>query len=187
MIQSKKYQKDYAEVMMSEFIRLEAIINEFLVLAKTKSTTFDPVQVNSIVEDVCMVLESQAVLNNVRIEKQLSGDLPEILAVSNELKQVFLNILKNAIEAMEDAEGFITIRSYFEKDSVFITFEDQGKGISKDVLEKLGEPFYTTKEKGTGLGLMVTFKIIENHGGSIHFESEEGKGTIVKLKLPIKE
>ncbi|TWM27151.1 Sporulation kinase E [Bacillus paralicheniformis] len=187
MIQSKKYQKDYAEVMMSEFIRLEAIINEFLVLAKTKSTTFDPVQVNSIVEDVCMVLESQAVLNNVRIEKQLSGDLPEILAVSNELKQVFLNILKNAIEAMEDAEGFITIRSYFEKDSVFITFEDQGKGISKDVLEKLGEPFYTTKEKGTGLGLMVTFKIIENHGGSIHFESEEGKGTTVKLKLPIKE
>ena len=187
MIQSKKYQKDYAEVMMSEFIRLEAIINEFLVLAKTKSTTFDPVQVNSIVEDVCMVLESQAVLNNVRIEKQLSGDLPEILAVSNELKQVFINILKNAIEAMEDAEGFITIRSYFEKDSVFITFEDQGKGISKDVLEKLGEPFYTTKEKGTGLGLMVTFKIIENHGGSIHFESEEGKGTTVKLKLPIKE
>ncbi|MGO4965860.1 ATP-binding protein [Bacillus paralicheniformis] len=187
MIQSKKYQKDYAEVMMSEFIRLEAIINEFLVLAKTKSTTFDPVQVNSIVEDVCMVLESQAVLNNVRIEKQLSGDLPEILAVSNELKQVFLNILKNAIEAMEDVEGFITIRSYFEKDSVFITFEDQGKGISKDVLEKLGEPFYTTKEKGTGLGLMVTFKIIENHGGSIHFESEEGKGTTVKLKLPIKE
>ncbi|TWL90175.1 Sporulation kinase E [Bacillus licheniformis] len=88
---------------------------------------------------------------------------------------------------MEDAEGFITIRSYFEKDSVFITFEDQGKGISKEVLEKLGEPFYTTKEKGTGLGLMVTFKIIENHGGSIHFESEEGKGTIVKLKLPIKE
>ncbi|MSO01001.1 PAS domain-containing sensor histidine kinase [Bacillus paralicheniformis] len=187
MIQSKKYQKDYAEVMMSEFIRLEAIINEFLVLAKTKSNTFDPVQVNSIVEDVCMVLESQAVLNNVRIEKQLSGDLPEILAVSNELKQVFINILKNAIEAMEDAEGFITIRSYFEKDSVFITFEDQGKGISKEVLEKLGEPFYTTKEKGTGLGLMVTFKIIENHGGSIHFESEEGKGTIVKLKLPIKE
>ena len=187
MIQSKKYQKDYAEVMMSEFIRLEAIINEFLVLAKTKSTTFDPVQVNSIVEDVCMVLESQAVLNNVRIEKQLSGDLPEILAVSNELKQVFLNILKNAIEAMEDVEGFITIRSYFEKDSVFITFVDQGKGISKDVLEKLGEPFYTTKEKGTGLGLMVTFKIIENHGGSIHFESEEGKGTTVKLKLPIKE
>ncbi|MDN5389398.1 ATP-binding protein [Bacillus sp. LB7] len=187
MIQSKKYQKDYAEVMMSEFIRLEAIINEFLVLAKTKSTTFDPVQVNSIVEDVCMVLESQAVLNNVRIEKQLSGDLPEILAVSNELKQVFLNILKNAIEAMEDAEGFITVRSYYEKDSVFITFEDQGKGISKEVLEKLGEPFYTTKEKGTGLGLMVTFKIIENHGGSIHFESEEGKGTTVKLKLPIKE
>lgn len=187
MIQSKKYQKDYAEVMMSEFIRLEAIINEFLVLAKTKSTTFDPVQVNSIVEDVCMVLESQAVLNNVRIEKQLSGDLPEILAVSNELKQVFLNILKNAIEAMEDAEGFITIRSFYEKDSVFITFEDQGKGISKDVLDKLGEPFYTTKEKGTGLGLMVTFKIIENHGGSIHFESEEGKGTTVKLKLPIKE
>ncbi|MFT0802556.1 PAS domain-containing protein [Bacillus swezeyi] len=187
MIQTKKYQKDYAEVMMSEFIRLEAIINEFLVLAKTKSATYDPVDVNEIIEDVCMILESQAVLNNVRIEKRLSGELPEILAVTNELKQVFLNILKNAIEAMEDAEGVISIRSYKEQDSVFIIFEDQGKGISKEVLDKLGEPFYTTKEKGTGLGLMVTFKIIENHGGNIHFESEEGKGTKVKLKLPIKE
>ncbi|MCF7619605.1 ATP-binding protein [Bacillus sonorensis] len=187
MIQTKKYQKDYAEVMMSEFIRLEAIINEFLVLAKTKSATFDPVQVNTLIKDVCMVLESQAVLNNVRIEKKLSDGLPDIYGVSNELKQVFLNLLKNAIEAMEHAEGVISIRSYKEKDSVFITFEDQGKGISKEVLDKLGEPFYTTKEKGTGLGLMVTFKIIENHGGSIHFESDEGKGTIVTLKLPMKE
>ncbi len=88
---------------------------------------------------------------------------------------------------MEDAEGFITIRSYYEKDSVFITFEDQERASQKMCLKSLGEPFYTTKEKGTGLGLMVTFKIIENHGGSIHFESEEGKGTTVKLKLPIKE
>lgn len=187
MIQTKTYEKEYAEVMMSEFIRLESIINEFLVLAKTKSATFDQVQVNTLLNDVCMILESQAVLNNVRIEKELSEELPEILAVSNELKQVFLNILKNAIEAMEHAEGAISIRSYREKDSVFITFEDQGKGISKEALEKLGEPFYTTKEKGTGLGLMVTFKIIENHGGSIHFESEEGKGTKVTLKLPAKE
>lgn len=187
MIQTKTYEKEYAEVMMSEFIRLESIINEFLVLAKTKSATFDQVQVNTLLNDVCMILESQAVLNNVRIEKELSEKLPEILAVSNELKQVFLNILKNAIEAMEHAEGVISIRSYREKDSVFITFEDQGKGISKEALEKLGEPFYTTKEKGTGLGLMVTFKIIENHGGSIHFESEEGKGTKVTLKLPAKE
>lgn len=187
MIQTKTYEKEYAEVMMSEFIRLESMINEFLVLAKTKSATLDQVQVNTLLKDVCMILESQAVLNNVRIEKELSEKLPEILAVSNELKQVFLNILKNAIEAMEHAEGVISIRSYREKDSVFITFEDQGKGISKEALEKLGEPFYTTKEKGTGLGLMVTFKIIENHGGSIHFESEEGKGTKVTLKLPAKE
>ncbi|NPC91986.1 PAS domain-containing protein [Bacillus sp. WMMC1349] len=187
MIQTKKYQKDYAEVMMSEFIRLESIINEFLVLAKTKSATFDLVQVNTIIEDVCMILESQASLKNVQIKKTLCEKLPEIHAVSNELKQVFLNILKNAFEAMEHTEGVISIESYQENGKVVIIFEDQGKGIPKEVLKKLGEPFYTTKDKGTGLGLMVTFKIIENHGGHIHFQSEEGKGTQVKLELPIKE
>ncbi|MGG3622941.1 CheR family methyltransferase [Bacillus gobiensis] len=184
MIQSNTYHKEYAEVMQSEFIRLESIINEFLFLSKTKSSKFETICVNDIIEDVYLILEAQAMLKGVRITKALCQDVNEVRAVPSELKQVFLNILKNAIEAMEELEGEILIQSKGEEDRVLIMIKDQGKGISKDFLDKLGEPFYTTKEKGTGLGLMVTMRIIESHKGEIIFESEEDQGTTVKIYLP---
>ncbi len=179
MIQSKKYQKDYADVMMSEFNRLEAIINEFLVLSRSKSVKFEPVQVNLLLEEVIMVVESQAVLKGVSIQKNLSPSLPNIQGIPNELKQVFLNILKNGIEAMDGVTGVIQVTSVLEHNQMMLIFEDQGKGIPEDEIGKLGEPFYTTKEKGTGLGLMMTIKIIESHGGSIRFESKSFEGTRV--------
>ncbi|WP_406589810.1 CheR family methyltransferase [Bacillus atrophaeus] len=185
MIQSKKYQKDYAEVMMSEFVRLESIINEFLVLSRSKSVQFETIQINDIVEDVSLILESQAMLKGVRVIKNLNDKLPDIKGVPNELKQVFLNVLKNAIESMEQIEGDIHIHTVYQNGYIQLTFEDQGKGISKEMMERLGEPFYTTKEKGTGLGLMVSFKIIESHKGTIEFESIENQGTKVTIKLPV--
>ncbi|MFJ5963971.1 CheR family methyltransferase [Bacillus sp. NPDC093026] len=186
MIQSKKYQKDYADVMMSEFNRLEAIINEFLVLSRSKSVKFEPVHVNLLLEEVSMVVESQAVLKGISIQKNLSPSLPQIQGIPNELKQVFLNILKNGIEAMDGVTGVIQVTSMLKNNQVILIFEDQGKGIPEDAISKLGEPFYTTKEKGTGLGLMVTNKIIESHGGTIHFESKNLKGTKVTITFPIK-
>lgn len=185
MIQSKKYQKDYADVMMSEFNRLEAIINEFLVLSRSKSVKFEPVQVNLLLEEVIMVVESQAVLKGVSIQKNLSPSLPNIQGIPNELKQVFLNILKNGIEAMDGVTGVIQVTSVLEHNQMMLIFEDQGKGIPEDEIGKLGEPFYTTKEKGTGLGLMMTIKIIESHGGSIRFESKSFEGTRVIITFPM--
>lgn len=184
MIQSNTYHKEYAEVMQSEFIRLESIINEFLFLSKSKSSKFETICINDIIEDVYLIIKAQAMLKGVRIKKDLSRDVNEVRAVPSELKQVFLNILKNAIEAMELLEGEILIQSKIEDGRVLIIIKDQGKGISKDLLAKLGEPFYTTKEKGTGLGLMVTMKIIESHKGEMIFESEENCGTTVKIYLP---
>ncbi|OLP63343.1 Sporulation kinase E [Bacillus pumilus] len=185
MIQSKKYQKNYADVMMSEFNRLEAIINEFLVLSRSKSVKFEPVHVNLLLEEVIMVVESQAVLKGVAIQKNLSPSLPNIQGIPNELKQVFLNILKNGIEAMDGVSGVIQVTSVLKNNQVRLIFEDQGKGIPEDQIGKLGEPFYTTKEKGTGLGLMMTIKIIESHGGAIRFESKNFEGTRVIITFPL--
>ncbi|MFS0655067.1 CheR family methyltransferase [Bacillus sp. 179-C3.3 HS] len=187
MIQNKKYQKDYADVMMSEFNRLESIINEFLVLSRSKSVKFESVQVNLMLEEVIMVVESQAVLKGVSIQKKLSPSLPHIQGIPNELKQVFLNILKNGIEAMDGVTGVIQVTTKLENNQVVLVFEDQGKGIPEDEIGKLGEPFYTTKEKGTGLGLMMTIKIIENHGGMIRFESKKFEGTRVMITFPVNE
>ncbi|MGM0965523.1 CheR family methyltransferase [Bacillus pumilus] len=185
MIQSKKYQKDYADVMMSEFNRLESIINEFLVLSRSKSVKFEPVHVNLLLEEVIMVVESQAVLKGVSIQKKLSPSLPNIQGIPNELKQVFLNILKNGIEAMDGVTGVIKVTSLMKDHQMMLIFEDQGKGIPEDEIGKLGEPFYTTKEKGTGLGLMMTIKIIESHGGTIRFESKNFEGTRVIITFPM--
>ncbi|OJT53770.1 CheR family methyltransferase [Bacillus altitudinis] len=184
MIQSKKYQKDYADVMMSEFNRLESIINEFLVLSRSKSVKFEPVNVNLLLEEVIMVVESQAVLKGVSIQKNLAPSLPHIQGIPNELKQVFLNILKNGIEAMDGVTGVIQVTSLLKNDQMMLIFEDQGKGIPEEEIGKLGEPFYTTKEKGTGLGLMMTIKIIESHGGTIRFESKSFEGTRVIITFP---
>ncbi|MBR3379218.1 MAG: PAS domain-containing protein, partial [Bacillus sp. (in: Bacteria)] len=184
MIQSKKYQKDYADVMMSEFNRLESIINEFLVLSRSKSVKFEPVNVNLLLEEVIMVVESQAVLKGVSIQKNLAPSLPHIQGIPNELKQVFLNILKNGIEAMDGVTGVIQVTSLLKNEQMMLIFEDQGKGIPEEEIGKLGEPFYTTKEKGTGLGLMMTIKIIESHGGTIRFESKSFEGTRVIITFP---
>ncbi len=186
MIQSNTYQKEYADVMMTEFIRLEEIINEFLVLSRQKTAEFQEVNINKVIKDVSKIWETQASLNNVAIEASIDPMFLAVKGVENELKQVFINIVKNGIESMEGRQGQLKIETKkLEEEKVLIRFQDQGKGIPKEQLEKMGEPFFTTKEKGTGLGLMVSFKIIESHNGKIVFTSELDKGTTVEITLPL--
>lgn len=186
MIQTNTYSKEYAEVMMTEFIRLEEIINEFLVLSRKKTAEFKDVNINKIIQDISKIWETQAILNNVTIETSIDPMNFTVKGIENELKQVFINIVKNGIEAMEGRTGQLKIEAKkLEDDRVLLRFEDQGKGIPKEQLEKMGEPFFTTKEKGTGLGLMVSFKIIESHNGKLIFTSEPDKGTTVEITLPL--
>jgi two-component system, sporulation sensor kinase E len=123
----------------------------------------------------------------VQIHLNLTGNIPPIYCEPNQLKQVFINILKNAIEVMPGGGNiYVTIQSS-DQDHILISIQDEGTGISEDKLKRLGEPFYTTKDRGTGLGLMVSYKIIEEHQGRIHVESEEGKGTVFHLTLPVRQ
>ena len=104
----------------------------------------------------------------------------------NRLHQVFVNVIKNAVEAMEEAdEKIITIKDMVLKNKIIIKIKDTGEGIDKEILKKIGEPFYTSKKNGTGLGVPLSIEIINAHGGSLNFLSEDVKGTTVQITLPI--
>ena len=174
----------YFQVISSELQRIETIITDFLILAKPQAVSYQIKQVNTIIANTLELLSAQASMLNIQFRTHFSN-IPPIHCESNQLKQVLINLIKNAIEAMP-AGGYIDITTeLFFDNHILISIQDYGTGIPEAVLDKLGEPFYTTKEKGTGLGLMVTYKIIEEHTGWIEVASEEGKGSLFQIYLPI--
>lgn len=128
-------------------------------------------------------MDSQAHLFDIQFSTSFSDHPATVHCEENQLKQVFINIVKNAIEAMPEG-GVISMELRSTLDSVFIIISDQGEGIPADVLPKLGEPFFTNKETGTGLGLMISQRIIQAHKGHLEIQSEVGQGTTVMIKLP---
>lgn len=174
----------YFEVITSELKRIESIITEFLVLAKPQAIQYQRRDLNKILQETIDLLTPQAALENIQFEMKVEGESTEIHCEANQLKQVFINIIKNGIEVMPKGGIIHTSIVHHEKDIVEISFKDQGCGISEDKIKRLGEPFYTTKERGTGLGLMVSYKIIAEHKGKIEVSSEEGKGTTFHIYLP---
>ncbi|MDF2646987.1 MAG: two-component system sensor histidine kinase [Paenibacillus sp.] len=175
---------EYFQIMLTELDRINYIVSEFLVIAKPQAVSFEMKDLRKILHDVLSLLDTQAILSDVQIHTTFDSDIPLINCEENQLKQVVINILKNAIEAMTEG-GIIEILMKVDDNKIVIRFIDQGCGISEERIAMLGEPFYTTKEKGTGLGLMVSQKIIEAHHGSLHIKSQIDIGTTVDLILPL--
>lgn len=175
----------YFKVITSELQRIDSIINEFLILSKPQESNYAYMDLVNIMKETVDFITAQAVLHDVEFRTHYEADIPKINCEPNQLKKVFINIMKNAIEAMPNG-GLVNIMiNRDEIGRLCISIKDEGEGIPEDKLLILGEPFYTTKEKGTGLGLMVSYKIIEEHGGTIGVESEVGKGTCFHLYLPV--
>lgn len=186
LIQSGETDKEsYYTIMAQEFTRIEIILNELLLLAKPQAKQLETYDLNLILKQVINILEPQCLIENVQIHSKLEQAPLYIDCDENEIKQVFINLIKNGIDAMSGG-GELIIHSKKKDDHAVVEVIDQGIGIPKEKLEKLGQPFFTTKEKGTGLGLMVTFGIIENIGGHVVVESELNKGTTFQVKVPIK-
>nr|WP_262370624.1 PAS domain-containing sensor histidine kinase [Sutcliffiella horikoshii] len=175
----------YFDVITSELKRIESIITEFLVLAKPQAISYQRKNATVIMKETLDLLSAQASLENVQFITSIEEGLPDIYCEPNQLKQVFINILKNAIEVMPKGGTVSVALEKIEGEQVLISIRDEGTGIPEDKLKKLGEPFYTTKERGTGLGLMVSYKIVEEHNGTIEVSSKLGKGTTFHIKLPI--
>ena len=176
--------QQYYEIMLSELNRIELILSELLVLSKPKEVLFRKTKVRSLLKDVVTLLDTQANMNNVQIELLIYDENLVINCDENQMKQVFINFIKNSIDAMPKG-GMIFIRVKQENDKVKISFIDQGCGIPEEVLKKVGEPFYTTKEKGTGLGVMISYNIIENHNGLVSVTSKVNAGTTFEVTLPL--
>lgn len=175
----------FGEIITSEIERIEFIMNEFLILAKPqREIVFKKENVNTVVQEVISFMRPEAVLNNVEFVTKFNS-FPYVNCEAKQIKQVIINLIKNAIEAMPRGGKLHIHTLSTEEGFVMIKVRDEGIGISKEHLQRLSEPFFTNKEKGTGLGLMISNKIIEDHKGSIEFFSELGKGTTVEIRLPL--
>ncbi|MEH7415250.1 PAS domain S-box protein [Neobacillus drentensis] len=175
----------YLKIVLDELQRVETIISEFLTMAKPHTKKLGTVLVDQLVKQIVKQVQSEAKLEQKGLYLEVYQPILSIMGDSHSLTEVFLNILENALESLSK-EGQVQISVMSDNTGVTVKFEDNGCGIPKDRLSKLGEPFYSTKERGTGLGLMTCYRIIEAHQGRIHIESEEGSGTTVTIWLPYK-
>ncbi|QNU05797.1 ATP-binding protein [Peribacillus butanolivorans] len=178
--------QEYYDIIFSEINRIEQVLNELLLLSKPSEEEFLKKDLKKTCNHVITLLETNAVLNNIQIHKNYNEQSIYIYCDENQIKQVLINLIKNSIESMTDG-GNIFVNIYEKDNEVYISILDEGEGIPENFLQKVGEPFFTTKSMGTGLGLSVCFKIIEKHGGKVFITSELKKGTKIVCVFPIVE
>jgi two-component system nitrogen regulation sensor histidine kinase GlnL len=188
--------REFTDIMIREVDRVDQLIEQLLDLSRPAQLTLAPVNIHEILEDVLM-LEGQTVNDReIHIRKRFDPSLPPIRGDRAQLTQVFLNLVKNAFQAMERS-GALTITTRVETDYhirgqgtgpnrfIWVDLADEGGGIREEDLAHIFSPFFTTKINGTGLGLATCYRIIKEHGGTIRVESTEGKGSIFKVSLVV--
>nr|WP_230632912.1 PAS domain-containing sensor histidine kinase [Paenibacillus athensensis] len=177
-------EKGYTEVMLTEITRINELVNEFLLLSKPKHVTYEAVDVSAVLRGILPIINNEAILYKVHLQYEACFHLPEVIADQELLKQVFLNISKNGIEAMTDG-GTLTITEKIDPVERYVNIDihDTGPGIPMFVIDKIFDPFFTTKDNGTGLGLSVCQRIIHDMGGGIRVASK-GFGTTFTISIP---
>jgi len=186
MVDDTERQKKLIHKLRGEMDSINQILTDFLDIAKPhKKRELRSIRLPKIIEEIRFLIKSDANFNNINVIIHSSSDeFPLIKGDSTHLKQVFLNIMKNAIEAMEDG-GELEISYYNTSKSIGVVFKDNGPGIPKKDFSHIFESFYTTKAEGTGLGLYVSSELIKDMGGELKIESVVGKGTSVRVIFPL--
>lgn len=176
----------YLKVILSEIDRMNAVIQDFLKMAKPKTPEFKQVNINDLVNEMFPFIDSQAFLKNVKVNVETSGYIPPATMDPDQIKQVLLNMVQNGFEAMETG-GILTLKtSYVPQERVVcLDIIDTGCGIPEHKIKDLGVPFYTTKPTGTGLGLGICLAIVEQHNGWVEIKSKLGEGTTFSVLLPV--
>ncbi|MEF2245902.1 two-component system sensor histidine kinase NtrB [Paenibacillus sp. IITD108] len=179
-------QHEYYRIVMEELDRANLIISDFLSLAQNREVQKELTSLNHIISELLPLLKADANLRGQTLLVKLQEPLPHLLLNDREIKQLLLNLVRNGMEAMED-NGTLCIFTYSENEYVYLKITDEGAGISEEALKHLFEPFFTTRSKGTGLGLPLCLSIVEKHNGWIDVKSTEGVGTsfIVKFQIPV--
>jgi signal transduction histidine kinase len=185
MKEQNSFRPQYFSIIHNEVERMNGILNEFLLLAKPLKIQLERKSVHHLLEDVILLYESQSKMKKVELIYENSKEEIMLECDPNQLKQAFINLLQNALEAVQDTVNGQVRISCERKHELEINIIDNGIGIPKEILEKVGTPFFTTKENGTGLGLMITQKIIGQHGGKLEIVNSNDEGTHIVIKLPI--
>jgi two-component system NtrC family sensor kinase len=174
------------DMALSETVRLSELLRKMLTFSKPDQKEKQPVEINTILDEILLLHEKQFRENNIDISMALSQGLDSVYASKNQLRQVFLNIFKNAGDAMPDG-GTLSVETNAEDGEIVIEISDNGVGIKKENISKIFDAFFTTKSsvKGVGLGLSVCYGFIIEHGGDIKVDSKEGIGTNFIITLPI--
>ncbi|MBN2560600.1 MAG: PhnD/SsuA/transferrin family substrate-binding protein [Phycisphaerae bacterium] len=173
------------DVIINETSRVSDIVHSLLDFARERPLTKEPLDVNGVIRRTMRLLRNQKQLEQVSIEEDLEENLPSVNVDRNQLEQVLLNLSLNACEAMPDG-GTLTISTLAQDGEVLVRVDDTGCGIADEHLDRIFDPFFTTKsiDKATGLGLSVSYGIVQQHGGSLEVDSEEGKGATFTIALP---
>lgn len=174
------------DVCRAEVARLDGIIAHFLEAIRPQPPDLAELDLAEVLAEVLRFQQREFADRRIAVEVEASGDLPLVMADRNQLKQVFFNLAKNALDAMEPG-GRLKIRARADDDSVFLLFGDSGSGIKQEDLVRVFQPYHTTKPGGHGLGLMIVQRILREHGGQVGIESKEGVGTVVTLQFPRKD
>ncbi len=194
---TSKDQQEYLDVVISEVDRINHIVEQMMGFTGPRQLDLAEINIHKLLDEILLLHKTPLREKRIQIERIYDPSLPPILGDEDKLKQVFLNLIKNAVEASGDdrkialisrvGSGF-TIKAAKDgcpRQSIVVEITDSGAGMNRDTLENLFTPFFSTKTRGSGLGLPISLKIVENHGGKIKVTSEEGLGTTVQVFLPI--
>ena len=171
------------EVARTEVSRLDSIVTQFLRAIRPTRPQFTATNINSVVQEAVRFFAPEIKDRDIVVDQELRSDLPFLQLDRDQMKQAFYNIIKNSFEAMK-RRGILRIRTDMDDSHVIITFTDTGGGISAENLSHVFEPYFTTKQSGTGLGLLIVRRIVREHGGELSIESNENKGVSVSIRLP---
>ena len=174
------------EICRGEINRLDSIVTQFLRAIRPSRPQLQPENINTIVEEAVRFFSAEIEARDIVVETELRSDLPLLQLDRGQMKQAFYNVIKNSFEAMR-RRGILRIRTDMDESHVRVSFIDTGGGMSAETLSHVFEPYYTTKERGTGLGLLIVRRIVREHGGELAIESTEGKGLTLRIRLPFKE
>ncbi|MCM3570451.1 EAL domain-containing protein [Neobacillus mesonae] len=187
LLQNEVEKPFYINTMLNEIDRIEEFISEFLSFNHQPINQMKKSDLSDLFQQVLMIIQPRLTMYNIKMEQEFEFNLPQLYCDEGQIKRVFLQILQNAIEAMPNG-GRIQVKIARKGiNHLKISFIDQGMGITEERIRKIGEPFYSTKEKGTGLGLMISHKVIKEHGGWIDIHSVVNNGTTVDIFLPINQ
>ena len=176
----------FCRIIVKEMDRMNEIISDFLELANPCVLSTEKVSLNKIVQESAEQIRDRCKEKDIKIKLKLAKFLPEIEADKAKIKQAVMNIVDNAVDAMEERNGgILTLATGQERDAVFLSVSDTGLGIPENCISKAAEPFYSTKKEGSGLGLSVAKSIVEQHSGEMEIKSKVGRGTTVKLRFSL--